>query len=195
MEPEIITDATVEPVSLELAWAQCSLDAEGSPPSTPFDALFEQVWIPASRQLCEDFTGLVLAPKTLRVSLDEFPDGAIELATSPVTAIESITYVDSDGEEQTIDAAEYTLSYVKGVWWVVSASGWPTAGSYADAVRVTFEAGYTSENIQAIFKQAILLTVAEFFRNREATSEKPMHELPHGVRDLLRPRRVRLGMA
>lgn len=195
MEFEVIADATVEPVSLELAWAQCSLDAEGSPPSTPFDALFKQIWMPAARELCEDFTGLVLAPKTLRKSLDGFPDGAIELKTHPVTSISSITYVDADGAEQTLDAYDYTLRYVNGVWWVVPESSWPTTGEYANAVRVTFEAGYTSDDIPPIFKQAILLSAADMFRNREATSEKPMHELPLGVQSLLRRKRVRLGMA
>lgn len=193
---ELVTDATVEPVTLEEAWRQCSLDPEGSPESTPHDALLEAL-ISAARASAEAFTGLSFAMKRYKVTLDEFPDGAIELQNPPLDSVVSVEYVDVDNELQTLDNTAYTVDKSLVVPWLLPAasSEWPATGSVANAVRVTFDAGYTGDAIPPQARAAILLMVGHLFKNREAVSDVSMIEIPLGIEWLLRPLRVRLGMA
>lgn len=192
---ELVTDATEEPISLELAWAHLSIDAEGSPPESAFDLWLEQVGLPAARASCEDFLGVSLAPKTYRLTLDAFPSGAIEMRWPPVTSIVSVVYVDTDGTEQTMSSSEYTLDSSLVMPWLIPADGWPSTAEVANAVHVTFGSGYDATTLPPQIKAAILLMLGHLFRNREAITEKQAFEMPLGVEALLRPHRVKLGMA
>lgn len=192
---ELVTDATDEPISLELAWAHLSIDAEGSPPESAFDLWLEQVGIPAARASCEDFLGVSLAPKTYCLTLDGFPAGAIEMRWPPVTSIDSVVYVDTDHTEQTMDVSEYTLDSSLVVPWLIPADGWPSTASVANAVRITFKSGYDAATVPPQIKAAMLLMLGHLFKNREAITDKQTFEMPFGIENLLRPRRVKLGMA
>jgi uncharacterized phiE125 gp8 family phage protein len=194
-EPEIIIDAIEEPISLELARLHLRLDAFGDPPAHPDDPWLEQVGIPDARRSAEDFTGLSLAPKTYRLSLDAFPDGAIQLARPPLVRVEAIEYVDEQGIERTLSPAAYYLDTSQQMPWVMPAYGsnWPATALTANAVRVTYESG--AATVQGPVKSAILLILGHLYRNREAVTDKQAAELPMGVQWLLRPSRVRLGMA
>lgn len=191
---ELVTDATVEPVTLEEAWRQCSLDAEGSPGSTPHDAFLEAL-ISASRAAAEEFTGRTFAAKRWRLTLDEFPAGAIELRHPPLDSVVSVEYVDGSGDLQTMNAADYALDKSQVMPWLIPVSSWPSTARVANAVRVTFDAGYANGAIPPQARAAILLMVAHLFANREAASDKALTEVPFGVDFLLRPLRVRMGMA
>lgn len=194
---ELVMDATVEPISLEIAWSHLNIEADGSPESSAHDAWLEYVGLPAAREMAERFTGLCMAPKRYRLMLDEFPDGAIELAHPPLDSIVSVEYVDSDGELQTLDPIAYTTDKGLPVPWLLPAFGatWPTTAEVANAVRVTFDAGYTAETLPKSARAGILLLIGHLFRNREAVTDRAQAELPIGVEWALRPLRVRLGVA
>lgn len=190
---ELVTDAVQEPISLELAWAHLNIDADGSPPESPFDLWLEQVGIPGAREAAENFTGLALAVKRYRLTLDEFPDGAIQLLHPPLSEVVSVEYVDPDLQVQTMDQIDYTTDKSLIMPWVIPASSWPAAAAVANAVRVTYDAGSASPPKAALWAMLILLGHA--FKNREAVTDKAAVEIPVGVEYLLRPLRVRLGMA
>jgi len=48
--------------------------------------------------------------------------------------------------------------------------------------------------VNAAIKAAILLRAGQLYKNREAVTEKPMHELPLGFLQLLWPHRVGIGI-
>jgi uncharacterized phiE125 gp8 family phage protein len=193
---ELITDATVEPISLELAWSHLRLDPEGDPLGTPDDLWLTTVGIPAAREACEDFLGVALAQKVYSVTLDRFPCAAIELAWPPLVEITTVTYVGQDGVEMTLPADSYTVDKSLPVPWLLPVIGsWPAAADVANAVRVNYLAGYTPANIPAKLKVAVLLMLEHMFKNRGAVTDKSSFEMPLGIEYLLRPRRVKKGMA
>jgi hypothetical protein len=80
-----------------------------------------------------------------------------------------------------------------GTWPSVDTSG-------PDSVRITYGAGYgvnsdASIPVPPAAKMAVLGLVAYFFENRGNTTQSELLELPKFVEALLRPLRVRLGMA
>lgn len=195
MSIEVVTDATVEPISLELAWAHLHLDAEGSPASTPHDLWLESVGIPAARSAAEKFTQRSYAQKTLRLWLDEFPDGAIELQFPPVVAVSSVQYVDQNGDTQTMSTSDYSLDNKTIPGWVLPAHGtsWPATLATANAVSVTYTVGASS--VDPLVRAAMLLMLGHLFKNREQViTGTIVTEMKAGFDALLWPDRVGLGV-
>lgn len=172
MSAERIVDPTVEPVSLERIYQHLHLDpTTGSPPTHPEDALLSD-YITAARELIEDETGLALITQTWALTLDLFPI-EIELPILPVRSIESVTYVDGNGDEQALADDQYFLDNKRKPAWLLTASGvsWPTTLSTADAVTVTMIAGFgdTADSVPKKLRHAIMLIVGDFYANREPT--------------------------
>jgi uncharacterized phiE125 gp8 family phage protein len=202
MPNEKLIGTVTEPVTLAEARCHCRIDADTSD-GHPDDTMLE-IYISAARAYAENFTGLAFAKKTLELALDEFPDDEIEL-TGPATSVTSVKYYDSDGTLTTVDADNYILddfskpSYL----YPVANYSWPTAGDRPNAVRIVYVTGYgtdsDSEAIPFEAKAAILLTVGHLYENREDVTEmlnsRPLVTIPNGAEALLRPLRVRLGMA
>jgi uncharacterized phiE125 gp8 family phage protein len=128
----------------------------------------------------------------------------------PLQSVESIKYIDSIGDEITIDSADYTVDAstgtagAEGPGWVVPNidSEWPTPLEAINAVRIRFVAGYapaaeSPENLTRLIpesiKQAIVLCV-KYWYDGEMDLDK-MQGLPTGVEPLLRKYRVLRGMA
>lgn len=205
MTLKLITDVTAEQVTLEQARKHCQITPEGSPPVHDDDALLSDILIPAAREWAEDFTGLAMAPKTYELVLDAFPEGGdIELKVGPVTAIESITYVDEDGAEQTVDSAAYTLDETSTPQWVMPAvdTEWPATLEAANVVRVRFRAGFSlpdeSPVVIALPKKAMiamLLVIVHLYENRGVAVDRALAEVPMGPKSWLSQMRVRRGWA
>src|SRR3546814_12339355 len=97
-------------------------------------------YIQAAREWVEDFTGLVLVSRPFTKAVEAF-GSYVQLARRPVTAVESIAYLDTDGAEQPF--TDLTLNLATGR---VYASQWPAIGRNGYA-PVTYTAGYASEEI------------------------------------------------
>jgi uncharacterized phiE125 gp8 family phage protein len=129
---------------------------------------------------------------------DGFPP-VIEIALPPIQSVDSITYVDADGNTQTLATDAYRLTGV-GAWLTEIApafgTSWPATRCEREAVKVTFTAGYGDDidSLPASILQAIRLIAAHLFENREAVAlferSGAFLELPMGARDLLRPIKV-----
>jgi uncharacterized phiE125 gp8 family phage protein len=145
--------------------------------------------ITAARELVESYTGRQLVTATFKLTLDAFPC-LIRLPRPPLQAVTTVKYYDTDGVLQTVDAADYqvdatampgTLSPAYGVSW--PASRWQPA-----AVEIVYTAGFgaTAASVPAMLRQAILLTVAHWYTNREAVITGTIaSELPLGVQRIL----------
>ena len=124
--------------------------------------------IAAAREWAEEYTARAFINRTLELALDAFPDAEIELPYPPVVSITSVSYTDTAGTTQTVDAADYTLDDYGMVHWILPAyeTPWPDTLSAANAVKIRYVAGYgaSGASVPDAIKHAIVLIVGQAFR-------------------------------
>lgn len=155
------------------------------------DALIESL-IDAATDYVDGWTGVLgraLMSQTWELSLDAFPNGAINMPLGPVRQVVSVSYVAPNGSTLTVNSADYTtdLNPVEG-WVIPKESGWPATMKTANAVTVRWVAGYANAaSVPAAIRQAILLLVGHWYQNRELTAAGGRQALPFTVTALLAP--------
>ncbi len=79
-----------------------------------------------------------------------------------------MTYLDEDGSEQTFATGDYAIDLVGNPARVVldGDASWPAEFDGPNAVSVNFTAGYTTANLPAPLKTAVLMLVAQSFDDR-----------------------------
>ncbi|WP_374374498.1 head-tail connector protein [Dongia sp.] len=150
--------------------------------------------------------GRVLLPQSWALTLDAFPARAIMLPIGPVIAVESITYIDADGDAQEIDSEKYRLLADRLPAEIVPAFGesWPLAREEEAVITVTFRAGYAGGQeldsppgpsaVPKSICQAIKLIVAHWYANRETVNiGNIVNNLPWAAEALLTPQRTALS--
>ena len=153
-------------------------------------------FITAARALVESKTNLCLITKTYELHLSHFP-GVIYLPHPPLQQVDSITYIDADDVEQTVEPSVYQSGKYTRPGRIITASqqSWPTdvKPGTLEAVKVTYKAGFgnTAADVPEELKHAILLIVAEWFEHRKGlTTGTIVSELPHAVAALVEAYRV-----
>lgn len=113
---------------------------------TAHDTLLDDVLIPAAREQCELLTGRKLINQTWDLVMDAFPSDEIDLRPlSPVSAIASIIYLDSAGDQQTLDSGTYVLDAndtARPFALLADGETWPATYDSANAVTVRLTVGY-----------------------------------------------------
>lgn len=166
----VVTPPTEEPVSL--AEAKAHLRVDGSDEDTLIGSL-----IKAARSMCEDLAGRAFVTQALCAYPDGFPDcgGTIKLPRPRLQTITSVQYYDVDGATQTLPTSVYEADAIAEPGEVVLLPGqvWPDVqAERRNPVRVTFVAGYGNATaVDARAKQAMLLLIAHWYENREASSQ------------------------
>lgn len=179
---KVTTAPAEEPITLAELKLQARIDG-----STDDDIL--EIYIQAAREACEHRIGRPIVSQTIRRTSDDWPaDDDIELLRAPVQSITSVTYIDANGDTQTVDSSTYTLDNADehGPAWVLLQDGeeWPETGDYGNAVMVTFVAGYGAATaVPAALKAWILMAAAWMADHR--TAELPM-EFADGLLDKFR---------
>jgi len=199
--PKIITAPDVEPITVDEARAHIEAPRYADSEIDPVDDAKIEGWITTAREHCEAFLGLSLAVRVLEIALDEFPawGAAIELPMGPVIDVVRVSW--GDGSDDELDDADFVLDdYTLPAELKPVATAWPTVTAATNALKVRYLAGYGDESdgadpLPATFKSAMLLLIGHLYEQRSETTEKAMQSLPLGVSALLRPHRVRLGMA
>lgn len=187
-----------EPLTLAECYQHLNL-GEITSDGRPDDSLI-LAYASAAREYCENFTGLSLALKEYEVVLTAFTD-TIELPHPPFVGLPNgITFTD-DVSDNAIDEDSYTVDDFSDQFAVISpVTSWPEVPT-GNRIRIRFRAGYGDESeafgeLPMAIKQAMLLLVGHWFANREAVIVgDTVANLPLAVESLLRPYRVRLGMA
>jgi uncharacterized phiE125 gp8 family phage protein len=210
MKPKIIGPLGEEPVSVDEGRAHLEAQRYGDSDVDTIDDAMIAAWLQAAREHCEHFLGLSLSTRTMEIALDQFPtsrrcgrgareDIAVELPGGPVREIVSISWGDDSDAE--LAAADFVLDTYREPAAVspVSAS-WPSVAVATNAVKIRYLGGYGvdtdgGEPMPALFRAAMLLVLGHLFENRSENTEAALAALPLGVEALLRPSRVRLGMA
>ena len=127
--------------------------------------------------------GRCIGRQTLELRTNTF-SGAESLPYGPVLGIMSVKYVDPTGVEQTLPEDAYQLD--DGSLIPAPSAYWPQVRGDAEGVRIQYEAGF--DPVPAAVRQAILLLISTWFRNRSAVVVGTIvTDMPHGVAALLSP--------
>lgn len=148
MSLSLVTEPTLEPISLTEAKLHCKVD------HTADDALFP-TYIQAAREYGEGATFRAFCRQTFDFKLDEFPydGGALVLPKAPVRSITSITYLDTAGASQTWSSSLYLTDLPSGPKAqrarITPAYGesYPSTRDVINAVTVRFVAGYAGATV------------------------------------------------
>lgn len=181
---KVITAPTLESV-LPLAAVRLHLKQDSTADDT--EIAFA---LAAAHRHAQHYTQCSIGAQTLELALDEFPAGPIQLPLGPVASVVSVTYVDTNGDTQTLASSDYAVDDFSTPAWLVPAynAQWPSTLPAVNAVRVQYVAGTNA--IDEAVKFAMLLTVGHLYANREAVGPSNLVELPLGVRALLDTVRV-----
>ena len=105
------------------------------------------------------WVGISVAQQSVEVCFDSFA-GCISLPAGPIIEPVMVTYLDSDGTEQTLTDTTYTL-LTDGRLVLTPNESWPGTYSRAEAVTVAYNVGIADEADPriALMKTAIILHV------------------------------------
>jgi uncharacterized phiE125 gp8 family phage protein len=195
-----VTAPAAEPVTLAEAKAQCRIYHSDD------DTLLGTL-IAAARESIDGPTGWLgrcLVQQTWDMKLDDFPSSGcgIHIPLAPLSSVTSISYVDSNGDSQTLAPSSYQVvnggarrSRIDEAY----GTNWPATRDQADAVTVRLVLGYPPSedsppdygaNVPTPIMQAILIMVADMYENREeAVIGASVERLPT-VERLLNPYRA-----
>lgn len=126
--------------------------------------------------------GRCLGVQTWRLTLDCFPAGSVRLPLPPFRSVESIKYLDRNGDEQTLAPTAYKVS-ATGI--VAPATDWPVTWEIPGAVSIEFTAGY--DDVPASLKQVILGLAFFWYSTRGAAAQPTgqVMETPFGFEDAI----------
>lgn len=157
------------------------------------DAYIGQL-VDAGREYIERQWGLALVTQTHKALLDTWPAGGLKLRPHPVASLVSVKSWDGSAfsaltlsDFQLITGRPALVVLADGVSPPV-----PARTRQAFEVRFTTGFGDTEEGVPSAIKQAILLLVAHWFENREASVSSKTGfgvsaDLTRGVEDLMAP--------
>ena len=182
MSLNLVTAPSVEPVSLSQAKAHMRVE------HTADDALIETL-IETARREAEGYLRCALISQQWDLRLDAFAD-VMEIELPPLITVDSISYLDSDGNSQTLATSVYDADIYRRPGRVTLGYGqsWPSTRATPNAVTIRFTAGYgtAASDVPADIRHAILFLVADLYKNRESISFGQIpHELPVSARALL----------
>ena len=165
---EMTSGPAVEPLTVSEAKAHLRVD------HTTDDSYIESL-IKAARRSAELFQGRAYITQTWKVYLNTFPSAAaIAIPYAPLQSVTSISYVDLNGNTQTLSSDLYQVDTKSMPGQVVLAplASWPsTQTDKVNAVTITFVAGYgnTSASVPEHIRHAIRLILSDFYQHRENT--------------------------
>ena len=157
--PVVVTvEPEGEPITLGEAKAQCRVD--GTDSDTELN-----IYIKAARIFAEEYTGTKIPTQTVLMRGRSFCDLG-DLPAAPVISVTSITYLDTDGDEQTLstDVYETVNTGLEPHIRLKLNQTFPAIRCASDAVRVTAGVGYTT--VPEPIRAAVLLIVSSWFDNR-----------------------------
>lgn len=185
MATDRITDATVEPLSVEQAKRHLREDV-----ADPYvdEAIADM--ITAARMDAEHRLQRTLITTEWRLTLDAFPcDSVIRLPMGRTLLVYSVKYVDEAGTLQTVAPERYLVDYTGDTARITPAHGlrWPGTRVQPGAVQVQYTAGYgaTAASVPAPIVSWIKLALTDLYGQRGRSSDRPMvpHQFADGLLD------------
>lgn len=173
--------------------ADSSLGVEAPSINTTGDPLLS-ILIKSARQYAELLLGRKLITQTVDLYLDSFPEW--EIKTIPLQSVTSITYTDTAGVLQTVDADDYVVDSASITARITPVNGvtWPSTMDQINAVKIRFVAGYGDATaVPQCIKHWILMRVKQLYDQRDMVNVgNIVTEFPYSFVDgLLDPEMVR----
>jgi len=186
---QVITAATTYPISLTEAKSHLKVD------TTADDTYIESI-IKAATQLSEEYTNRFFINTVIEQTCSSFSE-LEALFKSKVSAVAHVKYYDSNNSLQTLDTSIYDvqLNYEPSQIQLVEGKIFPDITKRNDAVLARYTVGYGSaaSDVPEIIKQAILLTIGNFYENRASVViGRIATELPQNVKWLLDTYKVQI---
>ncbi len=186
---QVITPASTYPVSLTEAKSHLKVD-------TTADDTYITSIIKAATQLSEEYTNRFF----IDTEIEQYASSFVELKTlfkSKVSAITNVKYYDNNNTLQVLSATVYNtqLNYEPSQIQLAENQSFPSITKRNDAVRAKYTVGYGSSasDVPEIIKQAILLTIGNFYQNRNSVViGRIATELPMNVKWLLDTYKVQI---
>jgi uncharacterized phiE125 gp8 family phage protein len=147
--------------------ADSSLGAQAPSVNTTDDPILS-ILVASARVAAEQQLQRYLVTQTVDKYLDAFPSGDIELP--PLQSVTSITYVDNNGDVQTLDEDLYEVDAQSAPARISRAynASWPSTRKQNNAVVIRFVAGYGAASaVPACVKQWMLVQIKTLYDNRE----------------------------
>jgi uncharacterized phiE125 gp8 family phage protein len=134
--------------------------------------------IRAARREAEGYLGRKIGVQVWDILIDSFPWFTFwRIPLEPLISVDSIVYLDADGDEVTVPAETFGHSADKGLLWLVEGQTWPTEYYYPFAgIRVRVTVGIQPESDGASpatlrypdnIRQAILVRLGTLYSIRE----------------------------
>ena len=186
------TAPTKQPITLDQAKGHIRVELEEHA-----DDDLIRVQVKAATLAAETFTMRQFMTATYELLLDKFPT-VIDVPRPPLRTVNSIKYIDTDGNKQTLDTSVYTVDTVSMVGRIVLAyeQSWPQTRVQIQAVTVNYDAGYgTRADIPPDIIAAIKLYLGHLYENREdVVVGVAVNKLPKASESLLYPYRILGGV-
>ena len=116
-------------------------------------------------------TGRAIMSQTVEQYFDCWPNSrVIELDITPASSITSVKYLDASGSETTFNSTNYTadLLSIKPRVVLNTSSAWPSHGSFPNAIRVRYVAGYAdAASVPEALKLGMKHRIAFYYEKRE----------------------------
>ncbi len=163
---KLVTPPEVEPVTLEEAKAHLRLDGDA-------DDAYVSALVTAARERVELFLRRALITQAFEYTIDGFPARqVIDLPNPPLQSVESIKYIDTAGNVQTIAPEDYVADASSNEIGRVALAWnrfWPITRCSINSVIIQFTAGYgdAGEDVPQAIRQGILIEVSNLYENRE----------------------------
>ena len=162
---EILTTGPTQiPVSVNEARAHLRVDL-------PDDDVEVYNLIRRATAYAEDYTGRALCDQTWTRYSDRF-NYWFYLNRRPIVSVDSIKYLDNDGNQQTLATSVYRVDTVGGRITPAYGESWPNYRAVTNTVEIAYTAGYgtTQSPVGVVpedLKHAVLLLVGAWFENKE----------------------------
>jgi uncharacterized phiE125 gp8 family phage protein len=152
--------------------------------------------VAAATQSCQIYTNCYF----IRATVEQYSDnwrGIETLYKSPLADVESIKYYDKDNTLQTLSSSNYIVDNVSkpGRIGLDVGGELPTLADRINAVIIKYTAGYgtASSDIPDGIKQAILLTLGNWYENRQSViTGRTATELPLSSQYLLNQYKIQV---
>lgn len=183
---KVLTQPTVEPVSLAEAKAHCRVD-------TDTDNAYLAALIRAAREYCAAYCDETFIHTQYVMTLDSFPV-EIELPRPPMATASgytdvTVTYKTENQATATLATNQYRVDRdsTPGVLRTLYNGSWPSHLLDYNSVTVTWWGGISADGtgVEQRIKNAILWLVGYWYERRMAADGISMTEIPFGVKALL----------
>jgi len=133
------------------------------------------IYLAASIEYVEQYTGQRLSRVARTAYFDSF--GVMELVGDSPASI-TVSYLDDNGDSQTLSSAVYALKVHKARPYLTLANGqsYPTTQAVDAAVTVTYTSGYDVNSLPTLLKAAVLVDAATLYEFRENETVMTLHD-------------------